>query len=254
MKHLAILLCTTLLAAMSLAAADTPVYELRVYTANEGKLPDLLKRFQDHTLKLFEKHGITNLGYFVPLDKENGADTRLYVLLSHKSREAGEASRKAFMEDPAWIALQKESEASGKILAKPPEITYLKTTAYSPEVKVGAGAGPRVFELRTYTTAEGKLDSLHARFKDHTMALFKKHGMTNLPYFTPLDADKGAANTLIYFLAHDSKEAGLKSFGAFRTDADWVKAKGESEKDGSLTVKDGVKSVYLKATDFSPIK
>ncbi len=253
MKHLVILLCTTLMAAM-LHAADTNVYELRVYTANEGRLPELLKRFQEHTLKLFEKHGITSLGYWVPIDKENGADNTLIVLLGHKSRDAAEASRKAFLADPEWLAVQKASEASGKLLAKAPETTYLKLTDFSPEVKTGAGSAPRVFELRTYTTPEGKLEALHARFRDHTMKLFEKHGMTNLPYFTVLDEEQGAKTKLIYLLAHESKEAGLKSFGTFRLDPDWVKVKGESEKDGSLTVKDGVKSVYLKAADFSPIK
>lgn len=252
-KLIALIISALLVSAVQ--AADTNVYELRTYTTNEGKLPELLKRFKDHTLKLFEKHGTTNLGYWTPLDKENGADNTLYVLLGHKSREAAEASRKAFMADSEWLAIQKASEAGGKLLAKAPEITYLKLTDYSPEVKVGPGAGPRVFELRIYTTPEGKLSALHDRFRNHTMKLFEKHGMTNLPYFTVLDEAQGSSTKLIYFLAHDSKEAGQKSFGSFRLDPDWVKAKGESEKDGSLTVKDGgVRSIYLQAADFSPIR
>jgi hypothetical protein len=109
--------------------------------------------------------------------------------------------------------------------------------------------------MRTYTTPEGKLGALHARFRDHTVKLFEKHGMTNLFYFQPTDAEKGRDNTLIYWLAHPSKEAGLAAFGAFRADPAWVKAKGESEKNGSLTVAEGgVKSIYMQATDFSPIK
>jgi hypothetical protein len=128
-------------------------------------------------------------------------------------------------------------------------------TDFSPPVKVGTGDKPRVFEMRTYTTPEGRLDALHARFRDHTMKLFAKHGMTNLPYFRVMDEAKGANNTLIYWLAHPSKEAGAAAFAAFRTDPDWVKAKGESEKDGPLTVAEGgVKSVYMQATDFSPIR
>ncbi len=126
------------------------------------------------------------------------------------------------------------------------------------EVAAGAKAGkPRVFEMRTYTTPEGKIDPLHARFRDHTMKLFTKHGMSHLAYWTPVDADKGAGTKLIYILAHDSKEAGLASFEAFRADPDWIKAKTESEKDGSLTIEprsEGVKSVYMTATDFSPIQ
>jgi hypothetical protein len=128
-------------------------------------------------------------------------------------------------------------------------------TDFSPTVKVGAGSAARVFEMRTYTTPEGKLPALHARFRDYTMKLFEKHGITNLFYFEPTDAEQGAENKLYYWLAHPSKEAGLKAFGEFRSDPDWVKAKAESEKDGPLTVAEGgVKSVYMQATDFSPIK
>lgn len=256
----------TFLASLSLAAAlglatpasaaDSPVYELRIYTCNEGKLPDLLKRFREHTCKLFEKHGITNIGYWVPVDKENGADTTLIYIISHQSRDAAKESWKVFQQDPDWKAAAKASEVNGKILAKIESI-FMTPTAFSPPVKVGAGSGPRVFEMRTYTTPEGKLDALHARFTNHTMKLFEKHGMTNLFYFTPMDADKGASNKLIYWLAHPSKEAGLKAFTDFRADPDWVKAKGESEKDGPLTVQpqaEGVKSVYMQAVDFSPIK
>lgn len=238
-------------------AEDAPVYELRIYTCNEGKLPDLLTRFRDHTCKLFEKHGITNIGYWVPVDKENGADTTLIYIISHKSRDAAKASWDAFKADPDWKAAAKASEANGKILAKPPESIYMATTDFSPPVKVGAGSAPRVFEMRTYTTNEGKLPALYDRFRNHTMKLFEKHGMTNLPYFRVLDEEQGAKNKLIYFLAHASKEAGLASFTAFRADPVWIAAKAESEKNGSLTIMpqtEGVKSVYMKATDFSPIQ
>lgn len=239
------------------SAADSPVYELRIYTCNEGKLPDLLARFRDHTCKLFEKHGMTNIGYWVPLDKENGADTTLIYIISHKSREAAKESFKAFGADPEWKAAAKASEANGKILAKPPESIFMLPTDFSPPVKVGVGDKPRVFEMRTYTTNEGKLEALHARFRNHTMKLFEKHGMTNLPYFRVMDADKGANNKLIYWLAHPSKEAGQAAFTAFRADPVWIAAKAESEKDGPLTIQpqaEGVKSIYMQATDFSPIK
>ena len=238
------------------AAAD-PIYELRIYTCNEGKLDALLSRFRDHTCKLFEKHGMGNVGYWVPVDEENGSKTTLIYVLEHKSREAAKASFKAFGADPEWQAARKASEEGGKILAKPPESIFMTPTDYSPALTVEKGSKPRVFELRTYTTNEGKLDALHARFRDHTMKLFSKHGMTHLAYWTPVDADKGAGSKLIYILAHDSKEAGLASFGAFRQDPDWIKAKGESEKDGSLTIMpqaEGVKSVYMTATDFSPVQ
>ena len=115
-------------------------------------------------------------------------------------------------------------------------------------------AGPRVFELRTYTTTPNNLPVLHARFRDHTMALFAKHGMTNLFYWQLLPDQAGAENTLIYMLAHASQDAAKASFDAFRADPDWIAAKTASEikGGGSLTIPDGVKSVFLKATDYSP--
>jgi hypothetical protein len=246
--------CAALLP-FSVQAEAGPVYELRIYTTNEGKLPDLLKRFREHTCKLFEKHGMTNIAYWVPLAKEDGADNTLVYIISHKSGEAAKASWAAFQQDPEWKAVAEASQVNGKILASKPESIFMLPTDYSPPVKVGAGTAPRVFEMRTYTTPDGKLDALHARFRDHTCKLFEKHGITNMFYFAPTDPAKGAGNKLIYWLAHSSKEAGMKSFAGFRTDADWVKAKGESEKDGPLTLKEGgVKSIYMQATDFSPIK
>jgi hypothetical protein len=254
LTFLALALCG-LFSTLIHAADASPVYELRIYTCNEGKLDALLARFRDHTCKLFEKHGITNVGYWVPVDEENGSKTTLIYIIEHKSRDAAKASFKAFGADPDWQAARKASEEGGKILAQAPESIFMTPTDYSPPLAIAKGGKPRVFELRTYTTNDGKLEALHARFRDHTMKLFSKHGMTNLAYWTPTDADKGAGKKLIYLLGHDSKEAGLASFTAFRTDPDWIKAKAESEKDGPLTISPGgVKSIYMKATDFSPIQ
>jgi hypothetical protein len=108
----------------------------------------------------------------------------------------------------------------------------------------------RVFELRIYTAEAGKMDALKARFRDHTVKLFEKHGMTNVGYWTEL-TPKGEEK-LYYVLAYPSKEAADKSWAAFRADPDWIKAKNASEKDGPLVKK--VESVYLKPTDFSGIK
>jgi hypothetical protein len=106
-----------------------------------------------------------------------------------------------------------------------------------------------VYELRTYTTLEGRLPNLNARFRDHTMKLFEKHGMKNVLYWTPTD-EKTANNTLIYVLWHASPEAAKKSWDGFRNDPEWHKARDESEKDGKIVAK--VESVYMKATDYSP--
>ncbi len=234
------------------SAADTaPVYEMRTYTTNPGKSPDLLARFRDHTVKIIEKHGMVNVGYWVPADAKDNADTTLIYVLAHKSREAAAASWKAFRGDATWQEVQKKSELGGKIVSKV-DAVFLSATDFSKVMTAGKGKGGRVFERRTYIAADGKQGALDARFRDHTIALFAKHGITNLGYFHPVDADKGAANTLIYFLAYPSREAAAASWKAFAADADWAKAKTASEKDGKLTAK--VESVYLQSVDFSAIK
>ena len=112
----------------------------------------------------------------------------------------------------------------------------------------------RVFEMRTYYAAPGKLEDLQARFRNHTVKLFEKHGMTNVGYWVPVDEKTGqpSGNTLVYILAYPSLEARTKSWDGFRNDAAWTAARNESEKNGKLVEK--VDSVFLKATDYSAIK
>jgi len=107
----------------------------------------------------------------------------------------------------------------------------------------------KVYELRIYKTNPGKLDALHARFRDHTCKLFQKHGMELVGFWTPLEGDD-AKDTLIYILAFPNVEAQRKSWQAFREDPQWQKAKADSEQDGVL-VKE-VTSQILTATDYSP--
>lgn len=110
----------------------------------------------------------------------------------------------------------------------------------------------RCFELRTYYAMPGKLEALHARFRDHTNDLFKKHGMTLVGYWVPNDKDKGADNTLVYVLAFPDCAARAAAFKAFGADPAWVKARDASEVNGKLVEK--VDSVLMTATDYSPIK
>jgi hypothetical protein len=109
----------------------------------------------------------------------------------------------------------------------------------------------RVFELRTYTTNEGKLDALKARFRDHTMRIFRKHGMENIGYWVPQDEPR-SQNTLIYIIAHPSRDAAKQAWQAFRNDPEWKKAQQASEVNGKLVTK--VESVFMDPTEFSPMK
>ena len=105
------------LAVMSPAAAADRLFEMRTYITNEGKMPELHKRFREHTNKLFEKHGMTLVGYWTPVDGEEAADTLVYIL-AYPDRESREKSWKAFMADPDWQAAYKASHANGPLVKK----------------------------------------------------------------------------------------------------------------------------------------
>ena len=125
-------------------------------------------------------------------------------------------------------------------------------TEGKPAVETETKADTRIFELRTYTAAPGKLDALNARFRNHTNKLFEKHGLTIIGFWMPQPQKEGQEK-LIYILAYPSKEAADKSWKAFREDPEWRKVVAETEKDGRLLAKPP-ESVYMKPTDYSPLK
>ncbi|MGH9545067.1 MAG: NIPSNAP family protein [Terriglobales bacterium] len=134
-----------------------------------------------------------------------------------------------------------------------PTIALLPTAVWAsaqPEPAGPAGSAATVYELRVYHANEGKLDDLLKRFREHTTRLFDKHGMKNVAYWTPLD-EPLQGKTLIYILAHPSREAATSNWNAFREDPEWQKVRDESEANGKLVNK--VDSTFMRLTDFSPI-
>ncbi len=112
-------------------------------------------------------------------------------------------------------------------------------------------AADRVFELRTYTAPEGKLDALQTRFRDHTMRIFEKHGMTNIGYWLPQDTTL-RENTLVYLLAHPSRAAADQAWRDFGADPEWQRVSEESQRDGRIVSQ--VVRMYLDPTDFSRMR
>ena len=105
-------------------------FEMRTYTAPEGKLDALNARFRNHTNRLFVKHGMALVGYWTPADGPEAQNTLVYIL-AYPSREAREKSWEAFRNDPEWHAARDASEKDGKLVLKV-DSKFLTPTDYSP--------------------------------------------------------------------------------------------------------------------------
>lgn len=113
----------------------TALYELRVYHPHPGKLDALNARFREHTLALFEKHGMRNVAYWIEPPSEQSPDGKVIYVLAFPSREARDASWAAFVADPEWQAVAAASEAGGKLVARV-DSTFMSLADYSPPVSL----------------------------------------------------------------------------------------------------------------------
>ncbi len=258
--------------------SSSAIYELRSYVSEPGRQADVLKLIEGGGMTFMKKHQLNLVAAWVPADVK---DERVFTLVSHKNKSTCDASWTAFQNDPAWKEVVQKSVVDGKKPVKSIERVFMSVNDYSPSLNMKP-AGERVFELRTYIASKGNLAGLNARFRNHTLKLFEKHGMTNIMYWSALDGEPltcgklleavspigkadakidvnapAAGNSLIYFITHASEDAAKESFGKFRVDPLWEKVRTESEANAggmSLTADGGVKSLFLKATNFSPLK
>ena len=114
-----------------------------------------------------------------------------------------------------------------------------------------ADPGHHVYELRLYHVNAGKMDELKARFRDHTDAIFKRHNMNSVGYWSPQDPPS-SQNLVIYILEHPSREEAEKNWASFQADPEWQKVKAESEKNGSLV--DHIDRYFMDPTSFSALQ
>lgn len=234
-------------AAPEQAAPEVAYFEMRTYYCNPGKLPDLEARFRNHTMALFEKHGMTNIGYWVPLDN---SENKLVYLLGYPDRASRDRSWEAFSNDPEWQEVYEASHANGPIVARVVNAFY-RYSRFSPRVKA-ENAGPRIFSLRTYYTFPDKLEPLRSRFADHTLEIFERNGIHNLVYLDLDSTEAGADNMLTYLVTFPDTAARSQSWKTFLDDPAWKAAYEASIRDGKLV--DSITDEVLLATDFSPIK
>jgi len=243
------LLCAGLFSfAVNAKKTDNRYFEMRIYYCHPGRLDALIQRFTNHTTKIFEKHGMTNVGYWIPT---NNTDNALYYILAYPSKADRDSSWKHFSSDPEWKTVSKKSEETGKIVAKVTSV-FMNATDFSPKIKPSGGAVDQVFELRTYSQLPGRNPAILARFKDHTMKLFKQHGMKNIAYVTTIEKDPAVQSKLVYLVSHSSEEEAKSNWSGFGNDPKWKKVAADSEKDGKIIEK--IESVYMKPTSFSTIR
>ena len=230
---------------------DGPLYELRIYHANEGRFQHLIKRFRENTDRIFKKHGLKSLGYWIPTEGSAKNKRRFIYLLEHPSRYAAYRNWTNFLNDKEWEKVMDKPEFQGLLSEKPTNF-FLTPNNYSARARNNIAKAGGIFELRTYVANPGKLTSLNIRFSKHTTRLFNKHGIKNLGYWTPFD-QPDREDTLMYLIHHaDRKQADL-NWQAFAQDKEWTRVARESQSNGKLLAKPPER-LYLKALDFSPLR
>ena len=228
-----------------------PVYELRIYAANEGRFQHLITRFREHTDRIFRKHGLESIGYWIPIEGSAKKRRRFVYILKHPSRYAAYQNWNRFSNDREWDALLDRPEFRGLLSEKPKSI-FMTANDYSSAARDLIEQPGGVYELRTYLVNPGKLPGLNSRFRDHTTRLFKKHGMKSIAYWTPFDKP-GSANTLIYLIHHASRAQADANWKAFSNDPEWQKVARESQLEGKFLAHPPER-LYLKPMAFSPLK
>ena len=230
---------------------EVPVFELRIYTANKDRLKHMIKRFKTYTDKIFKRHNMEPVGYWLPVG--GGADRRKFIyILKHSSRYAAYQNWMNFSNDREWKNIVLKTPEFQRLLAEKPEHVFMTENDYSEKVKDSIGEQGGIFELRTYDCNPAKLRLLNERFKNHTTRIFKKHGMKNIAYWTPFDRPE-SSNQLIYLIHHESREQADKNWKSFIADPEWKGIARESQIDGKFLSKKPER-IYLKGLDFSPLK
>jgi len=244
-------------ATVSLASAQSPVlvretrtFELRTYYAAEGKLDALNARFRDHALWLFQKHGMTPVGFWSP---EGNPDNKLVFLLAYPSRPARDAAWKSLAADPEWVRARKSSDRSGK-LVKYIEEEFLTPTDYSPVATAGRGGESRTFELRVSTVRATDANRMHDLLRTGGAKELEEQGLTPVGFFTLDTAQPGPDVTLVSLLARTGEPARQRK----PVDPVLLIALGQpamKPTTGTIAAtSDGKKAEVLKPTDYSPLK
>lgn len=237
------------------ASSPSKIYELRLYTANPGKLPEFQSLFRQQALPLFAKYGIENVfdGTVLEGARVDGSDAHnmLVCILAHQDHAAADRSWAVFEGDAGWRAALERAQQNGPLLAKPAASIYMDLTDFSPALEPPAERSKtRVFELRKYNTGPDGLARTVDQFKSGIATILSKNGMTPIAYWTAEDR-----SAFIYLLAHKDRGAARASWASFMTDfrpfiAEF-NARSPAPPSGNRKPDD---NRFLLPTDYSPRK
>ena len=232
------------------------LYELRYYLAAPGKIDALHARFRDHTMKLFEKHGMENVIYWNVVegdktDEKGEAERTLVYIVAHEDKEAHDKSWAAFRGDPEWQKVLAESEKDGKLLAEPPRVILMKETDFSP-LDWPPSDDKRLYELRHYNDGPDRVSFTVERFGSGEDQLFRDAGMETIKFWRATDD-----SAFIYLLSHgdrdQSKASWQKFMTAFRPFMEKYKAE-KPQPPADAAPGKGIEARFLVPTDYSPRK
>ena len=228
-----------------------PVYELRTYIAARDRFEHLVTRFREHTDRLFRKHNMQPVGYWVPAEGPPISKRTFVYILKHPSRYDAWKNWVAFTNDREWQRVLDQPVFQGLLIGKP-ESTFM-TVIDDSIVKLNDGDGRAgVYELATYTASPGKLPMLTGHFREHATGLFNADAMQHIASWTPFDRPESESR-LISLICHSNREQVDVNWKAAKRDARWRQATSDSETGDSLLAKPPEQS-YLIPLDFSPSK
>jgi len=228
-----------------------PVYELRTYIAAKDRFEHLVQRFRQYTDRLFRKHNMQPVGYWIPTEGPPVSKRTFMYILKHPSRYDAWKNWVAFSNDREWEQVL-DQPVFQRLLIGNPESVFMTLNDYSERIRNDVEKPGGVFELRICTTHAGKLAALNSRFRDQTARLFLRHGMKNIAHWTPFDAP-GSSNQLIYLLHHPDRRQADANWKAFVSDPEWQKVSRESQRDGKLLA-EHPQRFFLRPLEFSPLQ
>ena len=222
---------------------DGPVYELRIYAAAEDRLGHLIARFREHTDRLFRKHKMEPVAYWLPTDGTAKEKRRFVYILKHPSRYAAYQNWNAFTHDPEWKRGVLEKPEFQRLLSERPESIFLTSNGFPN--KSNRSNTPSIYELRINTAKPEKLAALHQYHNDQGLKLHLKHDIHTMGCWFAYDRPE-SENALYTLLRHPSRPQAELNWKSLESDSAWRKTK------GNLAEK--TERLYLKPLNFSPMK